>query len=190
MGLKFNKNGFTLIELLIVVAIIGVLATIAIPMFNRYRINGFNSSAISDLRNLRTAEESLFIEFQRYGATAAGNPPGLGSDTGVTVFGPVGGIISTTDTTLVPRGLTIPVGSNVTICATSVPLAFSTFNAVAKHQRGDSAFGVDADSTAIFKFKDFPNVAAAIGHIINPTEVPPPVLGVIEFTPGGGWLPL
>ena len=65
---KFRKNekGFTLIELLIVVAIIGILAAIAIPQFSSYRAKAYNSSAQSDLRNLKTQMESAFADNQAY----------------------------------------------------------------------------------------------------------------------------
>jgi len=64
--LKKSQKGFTLIELLIVVAIIGILAAIAIPQFAAYRTRGYNSAAISDLRNAKTALEAFFAENQAY----------------------------------------------------------------------------------------------------------------------------
>jgi len=61
-----NRKGFTLIELLIVVAIIGILAAIAIPQFSNYRVKSYNSAAVSDLKNSKTALESFYADNQRY----------------------------------------------------------------------------------------------------------------------------
>jgi type IV pilus assembly protein PilA len=64
---KFRSNkGFTLIELLIVVAIIGILAAIAIPQFAAYRAKAFNSSAMSDLKNVKTGAEAFMADNQMY----------------------------------------------------------------------------------------------------------------------------
>jgi len=46
-----NEKGFTLIEIMIVVAIVGILASVAIPIFSQFRIKAFNSVAISDIQN-------------------------------------------------------------------------------------------------------------------------------------------
>lgn len=65
---KFRKSqkGFTLIELLIVVAIIGILAAIAIPQFSSYRAKAYNSSANSDLKNIKTGMEAFMADNQMY----------------------------------------------------------------------------------------------------------------------------
>lgn len=56
------QRGFTLIELLIVVVIIGILATIAIPKFAATRGKAFYATMRSDLHNLTTAEEGYFYD--------------------------------------------------------------------------------------------------------------------------------
>ena len=71
--MKSNRKGFTLIELLIVVVIIGILAAIAIPKFANTKEKAYVAAMKSDLRNLMTAEEGYFADFQAYGSTAAVN---------------------------------------------------------------------------------------------------------------------
>jgi len=73
-----NKKGFTLIELLIVVAIIIILAAIAIPQFNSYRIRGYNASSISDIKNARSAEEAFYCDHQVYSSSKANGSSGVG----------------------------------------------------------------------------------------------------------------
>jgi prepilin-type N-terminal cleavage/methylation domain-containing protein len=67
------KKGFTLIELLIVVVIIGILAAIAIPKFANTKEKAYLASMKSDLRNLATAEEAYFSDYQVYLAGTASN---------------------------------------------------------------------------------------------------------------------
>ena len=52
-----RTRGFTLIELLIVVVVIGILATIAIPKFSSVRDKAFTASMKADLKNLATQQE-------------------------------------------------------------------------------------------------------------------------------------
>ena len=55
-----RDHGFTLIELLIVVVIIGILASIAIPKFQSVRTKAYVSAMKSDLKNLATQQEVYY----------------------------------------------------------------------------------------------------------------------------------
>ena len=58
--MREQRFGFTLIELLIVVVIIGILASIAIPKFANTKEKAYIASMKSDLRNLASAQEAYY----------------------------------------------------------------------------------------------------------------------------------
>jgi prepilin-type N-terminal cleavage/methylation domain-containing protein len=61
-----SRRGFTLIELLIVVVIVGLLASIAIPKFGNTKGKAYLAAMKSDLRNLATAEEAFVFDSATY----------------------------------------------------------------------------------------------------------------------------
>lgn len=76
-----GRLGFTLIELLIVVVIIGLLATIAIPKFATTKDKAYLASMKSDLRNLAAMEEAYLYDHSAYTTSA---PVGFVTSSGVT----------------------------------------------------------------------------------------------------------
>ncbi len=56
-----KQRGFTLIELLIVVVIIGLLATIVVPQFDKVRERAFNATVLSDIRTTIADVERYLI---------------------------------------------------------------------------------------------------------------------------------
>ncbi len=64
-----GQRGFTLIELLIVVVIIGILASIAIPKFSSTRSRAYKAAMMSDLKNLAHLQEIYYNEYFSFAST-------------------------------------------------------------------------------------------------------------------------
>lgn len=67
-----TNGGFTLVELLIVIAIIGILAGIAVPLYLGERTKAATTEAKSNLQALRLLEEQFFADNSCY-YTSAGS---------------------------------------------------------------------------------------------------------------------
>jgi len=61
-----KSGGFTLIELMIVVAVVGILATIALPSYNQYVVRGKMTEAYSNLLAMRVQSEQWFQDHRTY----------------------------------------------------------------------------------------------------------------------------
>jgi len=79
-----KQKGFSLIELLIVVAIILIIAAIAIPNLLRARIAANESSAVSSIRTMNTAQVTYQSTYPKVGYAATIPALGPAASTGCT----------------------------------------------------------------------------------------------------------
>lgn len=120
-----SREGFTLIELMVTVAIVGILAAIAVPTFQRFQSKAHRAEMKSNLGGIYIAQEAYYQENTRYGSfmetgfvlsgisnrfsyrsPATGGTGGSSNTVGVDVFHPRGGTVNS-DNTIVASAATI-----------------------------------------------------------------------------------
>ncbi len=98
-------------------------------------------------------------------------------------------LISMNDNGGTARGLQIPIGQGVTAVATTdaaaAPLIPTSFVAIAKHLQGDTFYGVDGDSTAVYQDNSAAVPATAVGYQVAVGDEPASTAGADDFALGG-----
>ena len=80
MSIRKSRRGFSLIELLIVISIILIIITIAVPKFQHAQITARETAAIQGIRAIHTAQVEYQSQYGRYAASLTElGPPASGA---------------------------------------------------------------------------------------------------------------
>lgn len=78
-----KQCGFTLVELMVAVAIIGILASIALPSYQQYVIRGNRAAAQSEMMDIASREQQFMVADREYADLAKLNASGYALPTNV-----------------------------------------------------------------------------------------------------------
>jgi type IV pilus assembly protein PilE len=109
-----NHNGVTLVELLIVIVVLAILTSIAVPSYRSYLIRTQRTEAKTALLNVRAAQEKFYLQNNFY-TTNLTQPPGDPDEPGL-------GLPNTSDNGLYTISVEF-VGSNQAYIAKATPVA-------------------------------------------------------------------
>ena len=118
-----RPGGFTLLELLIVVALIGLIWTIAVPSYSHYVVRAQRTEAKAALLQLATNQERFYFAQRRYGATA--DLPALGFPSGKSERGTYSLSIAGADTLTYTATATPAAGASIDLTRDSMCTSFS-----------------------------------------------------------------
>ncbi len=144
-----SKSGFTLVELMVVVAIIGILAAVAIPNYQKYQARARQSEAKVMLASAYTALQSYFAEVGTY--TTCLNDIGFESTAGAKRY--------------------YTVGINDPAVATCGPAGNASCNAYTFDNAGAAQLfcgGAAADPAAVVENETHYVATAALGGVVLP----------------------
>ena len=175
---------------MIVIAIIGILASIAIPQFLAYRMRSYNSIAKVLLHNLKSDNANLNSELGVYGHTEAGAVFLTAADAGAGVadtqavadlaapatVARAGARLSGRTSEAVPRSLAIPIalGNNTVAYCLDINDAAnqSSYNVFSRHIKGDTAYALDGDiENTVYSVSNpaWPHLAGLQAASVDPT---------------------
>ena len=125
-----RQQGFTLIELLVVIAIIGILATLVITQLSGATVKARNTSAKSDIGEVKTSVEAFKADDQNNGSFVIDSNPGaaagavtLGNTTGAAIIG----LFAGRQNVLPAGGASYAAGSHYATPITHTPSATQTY---------------------------------------------------------------